>query len=279
MDWPRGPTNWIEGRKMRVSIPFTWNLPAVRDMLLQRSFLWDSAEVGGPAVELMPDFFSGMDWVEIGRDCPGILQRINPDATRTTTGCVRRCVFCGIGTGKIEAGGLRELEDWHNGTVICDNNLLAASEQHIEKVMGRLIRLGKADFNQGLDARILNSDHAEYIAAIDEPVVRLAMDHQGMRDEWEQALATLTEAGVSKKSIRSYCIIGFQTPPEEAWKRCEWVEKHGVLALPMWFHSLDSLTFNTVTKEQCEWGWTEDDRLHIMGYYYQHRGQVPQLQA
>lgn len=104
--WPKGPTYWVESRVLNVSIPFTWNLPAVRHALMCRDLFWDTAIVGGPAVELMPDYLTGMSWVTIGRDCPGVLQRINPLATRTTEGCTRTCGFCGIGSGKIEGGGI-----------------------------------------------------------------------------------------------------------------------------------------------------------------------------
>lgn len=94
IDWPRKPTRWIDNRVLYVSVPFTWNLPEVRADLMQRSFLWDAAIVGGPAVELMPEYLAGIDGVTIGHDCPGILQRINPQATRTTLGCPNRCGFC-----------------------------------------------------------------------------------------------------------------------------------------------------------------------------------------
>ncbi len=276
--WPRGPTKWIEGRLLRVSIPFTWNLPKVRAMLMQRSFLWDRAEVGGPAVELMPNFLNGMDWVEIGHECPNVLERINPRATRTTLGCTRRCRFCAIGEGRID-GEFTELADWPDKPVLCDNNLLAASDRHVERVLARLIDLGEADFNQGLDARLLTDDHAAMIARIKAPIVRLAMDHMGMADEWDGAFDRLRSAGIAKKKIRSYCLVGFKTDPTEAWQRCEWVERHGVKAYPMWFHPLDALEYNAVTDEQQALGWSKEAQAHIMGYYYQHRGQVPLPQA
>ena len=61
--------------------------------------------VGGPAVELMPDYLAGLEHITIGRHMPGVLQRVNPLATRTTEGCTRSCGFCGVGTGRIEGGG------------------------------------------------------------------------------------------------------------------------------------------------------------------------------
>jgi hypothetical protein len=248
-----------------VSVPFTWSLPVVRDELTARSLLWDRAVVGGPAVQLMPDFLAGLSGVTVGGDMPGVLQKINPLATRTTVGCVRRCKFCAIGTGAVEPGGLRELTDWPDLPIICDNNLLAASEAHFERVIERLVRWGYADFNQGLDARLLTAEHAKLLARIKRPMVRLALDSMAEREAWEHAFGLLRSAGIAKHRIRSYCLIGFHDSPADAWRRCLWVKDHGVVALPMWFHRL-------VTDQQRSMGWDHKQQRQIMGYFYQHRG-------
>lgn len=271
MSWPRCPTSWIEGRNLHISIPFTWNLPSVRDYLIQRSFEWDTAEVGGPATQLMPDYFNGFDFVTVGDKCNGVLQRINPLATRTTLGCPNTCGFCAIGTKCVEPEFI-ELDDWPDLPVLCDNNLLAASDRHVEKVLTRLIDLGEADFNQGLDARRLTDDHATMIAKIKKPIVRLALDQMSVADEWETAFERLRAAGLAKKKIHSYCLVGFNSDPFECWERCEFVEAHGVKAYPMWFHPLDALECNGITENQKSLGWTRKEQRRIMGYYYQHRG-------
>ena len=51
------------------------------------------------------------------------------------------------------------------------------------------------------------------------------------------------------------------------------VARHGVKPLPMWFHALDAMEANVVTVDQAQLGWTNAERLRIMGYYYKHRGQ------
>ncbi|RLC88384.1 MAG: hypothetical protein DRJ03_03025 [Chloroflexi bacterium] len=130
-----------------VSIPFTWELPGVLCRLRQRSLWWDNAIVGGPAVELVPGFFDSLDYVEEGHNEPGVLQRVNPLATLTTVGCIRRCGFCAIGTGRIE-GEYRELEDWPDLPMVTDNNLLAASKAHFDRVIDRLVVHGWADLTR-----------------------------------------------------------------------------------------------------------------------------------
>lgn len=271
-DWPRGPYSWIDNRVLFMSIPFTWNLPAVRKQLRSFRLGWDTAIVGGPATRLLPNFLEGIPGVVVGLFKEGVLQRINPLATRTTTGCIRHCKFCAIGTGAVESGGLVELDDWPDLPIICDNNLLAASQSHFDKVIDRLVRWGWADFNQGLDARLLIEHHAIRLAEIKQPLVRLALDSNSEMSLWEHAFVLLRHAGIAKNNIRSYCLIGFRDSPKEAWERCQWVQAHGVLALPMWFHSLGQLEANIVTDEQKKLGWSEYEQSRIMGWFYKHRG-------
>jgi hypothetical protein len=276
MDWPKKTTYWIEDRILYASIPFTWELPKVCEKLRQGSLWYEGVVVGGPAVELMPGFFDRFDFVEEGHSYPGVLQKINPLATRTTTGCIRRCGFCAIGTGQIE-GGFKHLEDWPDLPMITDNNLLAANTEHFDKVIDRLVIHGWADFNQGVDTRLLTDYHAKRFKEIKKPKIRLALDHMDYRDKWQEAYDRLRDAKITKKSISSYCIVGFDSDPKECWQRCEWVESHGVAAYPMWYHSLDQLEKNIVTEGQEKLGWTDESRKEIMGYYYKHRGNVPEF--
>lgn len=241
-------------------------------MLRQKSMFWDKAIVGGPAVKLMPNYLKGIRDVTIGNKMDGVLQKINPYATRTTLGCPNKCKFCGIGEGLIEAGEFKELNDWPDLPIICDNNLLASSDEHFKRVIDRLVNWGWADFNQGLDTRLLSSFHAKQIARIKRPIIRLALDNMAYADQWVKAYEKIREVGIAKSRIRSYVLIGFKDGPIKSWERCNFVESFGVMALPMWYHSLDSLHKHKVTEEQQNLGWTEEKRLQIMGWFYQHRG-------
>lgn len=269
--WPKRPIAWTEDRTWYVSVPFTWNLPSVRAMLMQGSYTHDRVVVGGPAVALMPDYLSGTA-ATTASDMPGVLQRVNPMATRTTTGCPNRCGFCAIGTGAVEGGGFRELDDWPDLPIICDNNLLAASDAHFDRVIDRCARWGWADFNQGLDARLLTERHARRLAEVKRPMIRLALDHDAMREVWLRAVGRLRAAGIAQRAIRTYCLIAHTDGPAAAWDRLLWAEAQGVCPLPMWFHPLDALKANAVTSTQRELGWTDDERKNVMGWFYKHRG-------
>jgi len=271
LKWNKKYTQWIEDRTLYLSIPFTWELPRAKDFVRQKSFFWDQVVVGGPAVMLMPDFFSDIDYVSIGYRYEGVLQRVNPLATRTTIGCPNRCGFCAV--PKIY-GSLVELEDYPDLPVLCDDNLLAASVEHFDKVIDKLIVHGWANFNQGLDSRRLTDYHAMRIAEIKDPLVYLALDSMSYSDDWLCAYDRLRSAGLNKANIRSYALIAFDSDPSECLERCEFIESHNIRVLPMWFHSLKALELNVVTPHQIKLGWTEEKRLKFMGYYYKHRGSV-----
>lgn len=270
MEWIKEPIYWIEHKILHVSVPFTWKLPEVRSRLLQKSFLWDQAFVGGSAVCLMPEYFKDLKYVTIGWSYPGALQKFNPQATRTTKGCPRSCKFCGV--KKINGGRpFQELHDWPDLPVIIDDNLFAASQKHFNKVIDRLIKWEWADFNQGVDARLLTQYHAERIVQIKKPMVRLALDSMNYADEWENAFTLLRQAGIAKKKIRSYALIGFDSDPAEAWQRCQWIESHGIDVLPMWFHPLNIFAKNSVTPRQHFLGWDRIERRKLFEWYYKHK--------
>jgi hypothetical protein len=266
--WPKYITQWIVNSTLYISVPFTWLLPLTRHIANTPSFLWSTVIVGGPATKLMPGYFDGLSNVHIGDRMPGVLQRVNPNATRTTEGCIRKCGFCGV--SKIEPAYL-ELEDWPDLPILCDNNILAASEKHFDKVCDRLEKHGHCDFNQGIDARLLTDYHAERLRRIGESTIRLSLDNPAMRDPFENAYIVLRRAKFPKRLIRSYVLCGFNDTPELAWEQCEFVESHGVKALPMWFHPLDAMKQNQVSEEQGKNGWTDYERRRIMQWFYWHK--------
>ena len=274
--WPKKTTKWIINNTLYMSIPFTWLLPKAIEYISQIHARYEKIIVGGPAVYLLPLFFKKIQKVTIEYHYPGVLQKVNPNASRTTVGCPNKCKFCGV--SKIEPE-FKELEDWPDHAILCDNNILAASESHFDKVCDRLEQHGWCDFNQGIDLRLLTPYHAERFKRIGKPILRLAMDHPNMRDQWVVAYETLRAAKLAKNRIRSYCLIGFNDTPEIAWQNCKFVESFKVRALPMWFHPLDAMIKNGVTKEQKKNGWNDYERRKIMQWYYQHKKAVKNPQT
>lgn len=182
----------------------------------------------------------------------------------------------------IELSGfpIMRYDDWPDLPVIADDNLLYAGRTpveriaHFDKVLDRLEKHEWCDFNQGTDARLVTEHHAERFARLKRPMIRMALDSMSYADAWVRALEKLLRAGVAKRNIRTYCIMAFGTSPDECWKTCEFVEKHGIKPLPMWFHELDALERNIVTERQAQLGWNDYERRRLMQWFYQHKRAV-----
>ncbi len=278
-DWPKGPTAWIEDRQLFVSVPFTWNLYDVRTAVSQQSFLWDGATVGGPAIRLARNFETPFEWPDgVNVDCgdiTGVLNRVNPIATRTSVGCPNSCGFCGVSTIEPQ---FSELAQWDAKPIVCDNNFLACSLIHRGEVYQRLMAIPESitalhpiDFNQGLDARRLTDWDANQLRVI-KAKCRLAYDGPGDGPIALAAVELLRYHKVPLKSLFVYALIGYTDSPAEAWERCKQIESWGVYCCPMWFHELDAMHWNKVTEKQEALGWDHEKRKHIMGYFWQHRG-------
>lgn len=259
-DWPKKPYRWIIDRTLYISVPFTWNMPDVRGDILQGGFGWDRAIVGGPAVKLMPDYLK--DIAEVWDEYPGVLQEINPQATRSTLGCPNGCGFCGV--SKIE-GPFRELDDWPDRPIYCDSNILASSRKHFDKVIDRLKHHPFSDFNQGLDARLLTEYHAGRLAELRNPLIRLAWDSMSTEKDFLHADRKLILAGIPKDRIRCFVLIGYSTTPEQALYQFNTLRDLGMKANPMRYEPLDSLARGSHIDGNL--GWTQELLLDYMKYW------------
>lgn len=276
--WRSGILTWEDADALCISVVFTWFLPQARKYA--EAMRHRRVRIGGPAVGLMPQYLEGCG-AEIGGDYPGVLQRYNRYATRTSIGCGRKCKFCGV--PKVAAIRAKELSglpimplpDWPDLPVIADDNLLMVRPAfHFDRVLDRLEKHEWCDFNQGTDARLLTDYHAERFARLKRPTIRMALDSMSYVEAWDRALERLLRAGVAKSNIRTYCIMAFGTTPDECWKTCAYVEKKGIKPLPMWFHELDALERNKVTERQAALGWNDYERRKLMQWFYQHKRAV-----
>lgn len=239
--WSKGPIEHDNGNgTVYLSIPFTWNLPEAYQRVVWLDLMNKRIIAGGPAVALMPDYLAEV--AEIGHDWPDALSRHNPEATFTSRGCIRRCSFCAVWRTE---GALRELDDWPVRPVICDNNLLACSRAHFDDVIDKLKPLPWCDFNQGLDARLLTKYHAERLAELKRPTVRLAFDHVKTESQFIAAWELLTGAGIPARQIRVYVLFGYKDTPEDALYRLRLVQDLGTWPNPMRYNPLDALVRNS----------------------------------
>jgi len=273
MTWKNGLVEWTEGETAYLSVVFSWQLQRAYQRAIWYRGMGYHVRAGGPAVTLNPDFLAGV--AQVGGGVPA-LHRHNPDATFTSRGCVNRCAFCAVPTLE---GPLVELDDWPVRPIICDNNLTACSLAHFDRVIDRLLeaRCKGVDFNQGLDARLLTEYHAARIAELHRDgllsVVRLAWDHSNLEAQFCRAHVILRDAGIPARSIRVYCLIGFNDTPDDALYRLETVRAMGSLPNPMRYQPLHAARRN----EYVGGHWTEGELRRYMKYWSRLRwyGGVP----
>lgn len=262
-NWSKSVVEWIEGDKAYLSTVFSWDL----QVTYQRA-VWFKAEgykvyVGGPAIILNPGRFANVateEWVLSESEKPNALIHHNPNATFTTRGCIRNCPFCAV--PKIE-GSLRELSDWQPKPLVCDNNLLAASRLHFNRVIDRLKAIRRIDFNQGLDARLLTKHHASRLAELDLYAVRLAWDSAKNETAFMQAYELLRKAEIPKCRIRVYTLIGYKDSPNEALYRLETIRNLGIVPNPMRYQPLNC----EIKDSYIAPGWTDKELRRFVRYW------------
>jgi len=255
-DWKDGYIEWIDSTTAHISVVFSWHVQKA----YQRA-VWLNSEgyhvlIGGPAVHIRPDIFHDMDTI----GCPNALQHHNPNATFTSRGCIRRCKFCIV---PILEGDLKELADWIPKPIVCDNNLLACSMVHFNKVIDKLKPLSKIDFNQGLDARLLTHDHAVRLTELDTYCIRLAWDDTNIESQFRDAVSILNHAGIPCSHIRVYVLIGHEDNPRDALYRLRTVRKLGMLPNPMRYQPIDTMKKNSHVGSN----WTKKELSRYMRYW------------
>ena len=254
MTWTKDIAKWEIGRILYLSVPFTWLLPAARSAAQAHP---GPVQAGGPAVQLMPDFLAGI--AVVNQPCPvEPLAFHNPFATFTSRGCPNSCPYCAV--PQLE-GGLVELREWRPAPIICDNNFLASSRKHFDRVIDRLKSFPGVDFNQGLEARLLKPHHARRLAELKKPKIRFAFDRLAEESEVFKAIQLCRRQGLTDFGV--YVLIGFQDTPDEALYRLKKVQEWGIRPNPMRYQPLDSLVKN----EYIAPGWTDQQLKNMMRYY------------
>lgn len=267
-EWTKDILEWREGEVVYMSIVFGWHLPKVECRIRNPRFGENLFVVGGPAVKLNPEYL--VEIAEIGTDIPGMLQRHNPQATMTSRGCIRKCGFCAV--PKTE-GGLKENKVWKNLPVVCDNNLLACSKKHFDKVIDGLKQHKWCDFNQGLDARLLTEHHADRFAELKNPMIRLAWDDIKNESEFMDAYKKIRTAGIPNSSMRCYVLLGYQDTQEDALYRLSTIKAMGIMPNPMRYQPINT----TKKNDYVAVGWTHQELQRYVRYWSNLRylGSVP----
>jgi len=260
--------DWIENDTAYISVVFSWLLQEAHQKAAWYRVQGLKVRAGGPAVMLQPEILQ--DLAQVNGNGVDALPHHNPLATFTSRGCPRRCPFCVV---PLIEGDITELKNWQPRPIVCDNNLLATSRKHFDRVIDKLKPVPHVDFNQGLDARLLQPYHLERIAELDLKKVRLAWDDTAHERQVTTALHLMKIIGIPKNKTSVYVLIGYKDTPEDALYRLTTLRKLKVSVFPMRYQPLTSVFRNQYVAPH----WTEPQLQRFMRYWanLRHVGSVP----
>jgi len=180
-----------EHKEVHVSCAFTWDRPYVEYLAEQWKTTGSVVKLGGPAY----DDASG-DFV------PGFYVR--KGITFTSRGCPNNCKFCHVPKRE---GKIRELPITE-GNIIQDNNFLACSRGHREKVYQMLKQQANIDLRGGLEVSRLTDWDIEQMRSLRINKLWIACDTRGAIKRVVKAITRLRNAGFNQNHIRCYVLIG-----------------------------------------------------------------------
>lgn len=137
-----------------------------------------------------------------------------------TRGCPRGCPFCIVEKKEgRKSYKVADLSEWWSGQkniVLCDPNILGCKE-HID-LLGQLAHSRAwVDFNQGLDARLLNRENIEALNKVNTKVLHFAWDLMEQSDAVLKGLNLYLEHGKvkSQRQRMVYVLTNFNTSHDD----------------------------------------------------------------
>lgn len=168
---------------------------------------------------------------------------LNHSIGYTTRSCPRKCAWCMV--WRIEKEFLikknwRDMIDISKPKIIFwDNNFLASPIEHITDVLIQCAEWNlPIDFNQGLDARIFNEEHAQLFSKTKIIPLRFAFDDMNEDKFVQDALKLAGKYDIRDTSC--YVLYNFNDKPEDFWYRCKELVKLHCDAFPMKFQPLNA---------------------------------------
>jgi hypothetical protein len=236
------PSFFDEADEVHISVAFTWDIPRA-EYLAKEWNVVAPVRLGGPAFN-EPG----------GNFIPGLY--LKKGYVITSRGCPNRCWFCSV--PKREGHTIRELPITA-GHIVTDDNLLACSPAHIDRVFEMLKRQPEpARFVGGLEAKLFTREMAAKLRALtpNPKVMFFAYDTPDDYESLIEAGRYLREAGFSKESqiARCYVLIGYMGDTfEKAGKRLKEAWQAGFLPMAMLYRNHEGKFSLDWKRFQREW--------------------------
>lgn len=227
--------------EVHISVAFSYDMKRAEWLANQWEGTGLPVKMGGPAYsERGGEFIPGM--------------YLKKGYTITSRGCPNRCPFCEV--WKREGKELRELlikDGWN----VLDDNLLACSDEHINKVFDMLKgQKERPEFTGGLEAKILKPWHAEKLHELKTKRMYFAYDTPDDYEPLVYAGRMLLDAGfkVSSHIACCYVLIGYKGDTfENAEKRLNDTIKAGFMPYAMLYKDKAGRVEEAWSEYQREW--------------------------
>ena len=126
-----------------------------------------------------------------------------------TRGCIRECSWCIVPKKEGKIHEHADIEEFlrHDKAILLDNNVLA--HEHGIRQIEKIVRLKiKVDFNQGLDARLIDRQTAKLLSKVKwlKPL-RLACDSKGMIQHVQKAVEYLRWENTTPSRFFVYVLV------------------------------------------------------------------------
>lgn len=121
------------------------------------------------------------------------------------------------------------------------------AREYYNKFFKRGKRARYIDFNQGIDARLVNDEKMAKLSEINIRPLRIAFDHYEQKDIYIEAIKKAAKHGI--KNLSNYLLYNFEDTPEELYYRmrinvdlCEDLDVT-IYSFPMKYHPIDDPEF------------------------------------
>jgi len=183
--------------EVHISVTFTWDI----DKGYRLKSAWEkvclNVKIGGVAIDGESKYPS----------IPGIY--VKKGVIFTSRGCPNKCSFCQV------KNDLIEFDDFPEGNIIQDNNILACSDKHLKQVFDMLKTQKSIEFKGGLEARRITPFVVNELRKLRIKSLWLACDHKNAIKPMKKAVQILTKAGFTRNHIYCYVLIGKDRQEEE----------------------------------------------------------------
>ena len=250
--------------EIKVTSLFTWSWKPVWEAVAFYKALFPKAKVslGGVYASLTPEHAKQSGAHEVVTGLISEAEDLMPDYSIvpewhanqaasilfSSRGCIRSCGFCAV--PKLEGKPfkirptthIRHLvHPDHKRVILWDNNILG--ESHWPEAVKELMEIGvEADFNQGLDARLVTEEVALALRNLKIPTIRFAYDFVSMKQQVKEAIIRLRAAGLNNRRVRHiscYVLYNYKDTPHDLYERITDLLAWGVAAYPMRYQPLN----------------------------------------